>query len=171
MGQPTPHILYPQMTPQTHKFVMLLLLLLFGRSQVCAVWQNYDVVVLQPRSGTDPKLGSVTKVTSKLNPAPYLSTIFWIFSFLSPSMSLLPPHPPPLDWHTPLFCSLLSPFSSSLGSPAHLDNLPLPPASAARPCAFCLATLDQIPSVTLFPWSPAQCARFWHLPPCPFDPL
>ena len=67
------------------------MVLLFGRPPVCAVWTNSEVVVFQPWSSTAPNLGSVANFTSKLNPAPPLSTFFWVFRFPSPSVSLRPP--------------------------------------------------------------------------------
>ena len=67
------------------------MLLLFFRPRVCAVWPNYEVVVFEPNSGTDPNLGSVANVTSKLKPAPLLSTVFWIFIYPSPYVFLPPP--------------------------------------------------------------------------------
>ena len=124
----------------------------FRRTPFCSVRPNYEVVMFQLRSGTALYLGSVTNVTSKLNPAPPLSTDFLDLSFpFAPRVLTPPPHPPPLDWVTPLFCTLFYPFSSGLGSLVHLDKLPLLPASTTRPCTCCLAALDLLPSIPLGP--------------------
>ena len=145
--------------------------MLFGPPLVCAVWLNYEVVVFQPWSGNSLNLGSIANVTSKLNPALMLSTVLWIFHFHSPSVSLFPPHPPHVDWSTPIFCTLFSPFLSGLGSPVYLDNRTLPPASTSRLCARWLDALDLLSSIPLGPWIPAPHARLCRLSPCLFGPL
>ena len=81
----------------------IMLLLLSRWPLVCAVWPNYEVVVFQLWFGTAPNLGSISNITYKLNPAPLLSTFFWVFHFPSPSVYLCLPHPPPFYWASPLF--------------------------------------------------------------------
>ena len=66
-----------------------------------AVWPNYEVVLFQPWSGTDPSPGSVANFTSYLNPDPPFNYLLGILP--SPYVPLLPSHPPHLDWAAPLF--------------------------------------------------------------------
>ena len=65
---------------------------------------------------------------------------------------------------------LFSPFSG-IGSPVHLEKLPLPPASTARLCALCLSALDLLHRFHLGPRTPAPRARFCRLFPCSSAPL
>ena len=106
---------------------------MFCWPQACAGWPNYEVVLLQPLSRTATSLGYDVNVTSYLNPATPFNYLLDLF--LSPSVSLppLPPYLSPLDWYALLFFTRLFPFSSGLGSPVHLDKLPLPPASTNHP--------------------------------------
>ena len=70
-----------------------MLLFLFSRPPVHVVRPNYEVVVFQPRSGSAPNVCSVSNGTYKLDPAPPLSTVLWIFRSPSPSVSFRPPPP------------------------------------------------------------------------------
>ena len=94
-------------------------------------------------------LGSIANLSIYIPVPP-----FQLFS-LSPSMSQLPYHPLPFDWSASIFAPNYSP-SSGLGPHVHLDNLPLLPASTARTCTCCLATLDLIPRSLLALSSPCR---------------
>ena len=102
------------------------LLLLFVKSLVCAVWPNYEVVMFQPWSGNAQNLCSIANVVSKINPAPLFSTVFWIFCFASPSVSLLSPHQTPLNWSTPFFLYPIIPllFRSWISYPPGKTSTP-----------------------------------------------
>ena len=138
---------------------------LFGRPTVHAVWTNCEVLVFQPWSGTSPNSGFIANFMYKLNSAPPLSTVFCIFHFHSPSVSFRPPHPPPFDLATPLFCTLFSPSYSVLVFPVHLEKHPILPASTARVYARCLSALDFIPRVSLGPWDPRRVPIYSASPP------
>ena len=66
----------------------ILLLLLFSWPPARAVWQNYEVMILQTWSVTAPSLGSVANVTSYIIPVPTFKC------FLDPSSSLSVSQPP-----------------------------------------------------------------------------
>ena len=140
------------------------LLLLFFWSPAHAVWPNYEVVLFQPWSGTDPSLGSVANITSYINVAPPLNSLLNLFP--SPSVSLIPP-PPYWFW-----------IAFPLGqvcTPAVLHHLSLHSLS-------CRPWPD--PQVPLIPYSPTPRACFCCLSPicsspfrrpqlrfCPWRPL
>ena len=72
------------------------------------MWPDYEVVEFRPCSGNTPDLDSVTIIMSYLIPAPPLSTVFCIIIFFPSRASFRPPHPPPFNWASPLFRTLLS---------------------------------------------------------------
>ena len=122
----------------------------FHRSPDWAIWQNYEVVEFQPRSGIATILDSVTSITTNYIPArPTCLRLFMdhfiyllpsttppsvAFVFVSP-LSWCNTHAPPhlLAWyvvHLELAHHLHSPTSAtSLSSPQHV------PASDAMSCA------------------------------------
>ena len=68
------------------------------------VCPNYEVVVLQPQTGTTPYLGLVAIITPFIISLPphLLQPFFWITLFLS---SILPPHPLVEKFLSPLYVS------------------------------------------------------------------
>ena len=79
----------------------------------------------------------------------------FMYLSLSPPVSQLPPHTPPIDWDATLFIPNYPPYSS-LGTPADLDKRTLPPASTARTYAWYIVTLDLILRSLLSPAAPSH---------------
>ena len=97
--------------------------------------------MFQPLSGTGPSLGFITNVTSYLSP-PHHFNCFMDLS-LSPSVSLLPNHPPPLDLDSPLFFHLLLPplpvldfLSTWTSVHSHRPPLPVPSLAVLPPLTY-----------------------------------
>ena len=84
------------------------ILLLFSWPPDCAVRPNYEVMMFQPRSGTDTSLGSVAIVMSYLKTPSHRSIFLWIRPLHPPCTD--PPYPlPPWYWAAPLFTPDFSP--------------------------------------------------------------
>ena len=118
-------------------------MLLFSWPPACTVWTNYEVVLLQPWSGTAMRLVFIYNIMSYLNPDPPFKCLLDLFP--SPSVSWLPPHPPLLDWSAPLFLhpilSLL--FWSWIACPYGMASTTS--GLHRTSCAHCIAALDLIP--------------------------
>ena len=146
-----------------------MLLLLFSWPPACTVWPNYEVVLLQPWSGTAPSLGSVSNITSYINPAPLSNCLMGPFP--SPSVSWFPPPSATLI----LRCTaLLAPDSPpylpvfdrmSTWTDVHSRRTPSPIliSMSFRP--------RPSPRVPLGPYSPTLWAYFCRLFPRLFSPL
>ena len=145
------------------------LLLCFSWPPACAVWPNYEVLLLQPISGTTKSLGLVPNITSYLKSAPPFNCLMDIFS--SPSVSWLTPPSATLRLS---YTTILSPdYPPSI---SFLDRLyTWTDVHPHRPPPPVLRLLSCHPRpalrVTLGPFSPFPRACFYHLSPCRFAPL
>ena len=132
--------------------IPMLLLLLYSCPLDRAVWPNYEVVMLQPRSGTATSLGYVDIIVSYLKTPYYRSTFFWIRP-LHPPFPDPASHSPPWDWSAPLFAPNFTPaFQSCI---VWQKKRIFSPNSTARPVISAFMPLNCSPGLCchLQPWT------------------